>query len=629
MLKRILLALLALLCCLVISPSLAAQTCENYFSNFTSIGPWAEGAAGNGYKSITLCGTNGDRIQIGADDFVLYAPSGQAIAQGQGYVVQDVTLTETGVYTLSMRYEFGTQRITEEVYVRDDCGPNSDGSVSCFPVYRTESTYVDNLGSVSYYLLYVGSAALPPTALPTATVTAGPSPTPTNTYTPVPTVTPSPIPPEFAELTRNAYAQAAFFAEFENPVNTDWTPQEITVTQNGKIYQMVLVPAGCFQMGHDEEGQNYSPSFETCISTPFWIDKYEVTNQQYGSAGHFIGIEQPRDSLPRESAQTFCKSRGNDISLPSEMQWEYAARGVDNLIYPWGNEWDANMAYVESPSESSYNVGNILGNASWVGARNMAGNLAEHVWNALTPYPLIPSVDYTNYGTVVRGGGWTRGIFGGNPYLQSYFRQQSYSSIVSDKVGFRCVWNATPLSVAEADLNPLRANATSTAVMAGIQAGATQAAQATIDANYQATLDASRDGGEIPADWVAQSPEDGSFTIFVPPDWEVVGSFFGIGIQFSLNEQFIIAVKDVPELHLYASLQDDETNAERNTVTINGRLLETWTIHFTDGASTFAVTYTPPESPDAHFILFVQGKADIDGVLQTTLATVMGYAVLH
>jgi formylglycine-generating enzyme required for sulfatase activity len=87
------------------------------------------------------------------------------------------------------------------------------------------------------------------------------------------------------------------------------------------------------------------PASQVCFDEPFWIDKYEVTNAQYGSTGcedWSSEPDQPRNCVSWFDTRDFCAAR--DAHLPTEAEWEYAARGPDALVYPWGNEWNSQLA---------------------------------------------------------------------------------------------------------------------------------------------------------------------------------------------------------------------------------------------------------------------------------------------
>ena len=186
--------------------------------------------------------------------------------------------------------------------------------------------------------------------------------------------------------------------------NADWTP--ITQEFNGVL--MALVPSGCLGT--------------TCFDTPFWMDVYEVTNAQYGSAGYFGGPDKPRETITWYDAKAFCEARG--ARLPDEWEWEYAARGPDLLVYPWGNTFvDANAVYTNNNCGGTCDVGSRPGGVSWVGAQDMAGNVLEWMEN-----------DYDSTNKVMRGGSW---------YLSDYAARAAVRpwldpTYAYDSIGFRC-----------------------------------------------------------------------------------------------------------------------------------------------------------------------------------------------
>ena len=162
-----------------------------------------------------------------------------------------------------------------------------------------------------------------------------------------------------------------------------WNP--VVETFDG--VEMVLVPAGCFLMGSEAGEEDELPVHLRCFDTPFWIDRYEVTNFQYESAGYWEGATRPRDSVSWFDAADYCAAR--DSRLPTEAEWEYAARSPENRIYPWGNEFDDANA-VSSWQETARRteaVGSHPGGMSWVGAHDMSGNLWEWTSTLYDEYP--------------------------------------------------------------------------------------------------------------------------------------------------------------------------------------------------------------------------------------------------
>lgn len=200
--------------------------------------------------------------------------------------------------------------------------------------------------------------------------------------------------------------------------NADWEP----VIREFDGVPMALVPPGCFMMGSETGEEDERPSHEQCFEEPFWIDVTEVTVAQVGEyefspdhiwGGEFpIGPNFPRDSVDWFAATAYCHSRGT--RLPTEMEWEYAARGPDGLVYPWGNEFvPENVAYGPNTDYYRTEVGSFPGDVSWVGALDMSGNVWEWTSSVYAPYPYDPGdgreVDASmddKSPRVRRGGSW-------------------------------------------------------------------------------------------------------------------------------------------------------------------------------------------------------------------------------
>jgi formylglycine-generating enzyme required for sulfatase activity len=226
--------------------------------------------------------------------------------------------------------------------------------------------------------------------------------------------------------------------------NSAWTP----VRRDFGGIPMVHVPSGCFTMGSDAGDPNEKPAREVCIDHTFWIGETEVTNKQYGSWGTFQGDDLPRESIDIFTAQAFCVSRGQ--RLPTEAEWEYAARGPESWVYPWGNEFIVgNVALGNDPSDTPLPVGSRPAGASWVGALDMVGNVWEFVSTLYGPNPYDPDrEDWSNRIDlrVERGGSYldSAALRGSEVTEDRFFfraakRGQWQPHETSHNIGFRCV----------------------------------------------------------------------------------------------------------------------------------------------------------------------------------------------
>lgn len=216
--------------------------------------------------------------------------------------------------------------------------------------------------------------------------------------------------------------------------------------------EMVRVPAGCFFMGSDRGISNEQPTHQVCLDE-FWIDKTEVTNARYGLLPESVFCnavssepEQPRNCVTWFEALEHCESRG--ARLPTEDEWEYAARGPDSLVYPWGNEFDPErVVYRENSDLVTAPVGSRPDGASWVGALDMSGNLWEWVstayddvdFSSAFPYPYNPDdgredLGRTNNLRVLRGGSFLNTSNG----LRAADRGRFDPFIEDSGIGLRC-----------------------------------------------------------------------------------------------------------------------------------------------------------------------------------------------
>lgn len=210
---------------------------------------------------------------------------------------------------------------------------------------------------------------------------------------------------------------------------------------------MVLVPAGCFMMGSENLDSDEKPVHQQCLGAPFWIDKYEVSRSQFETLGGtralentFRGDIRPVENITWFEAQDFCEQQRNG-RLPTEVEWEYTARGVDGLDYPWGNEFNRNYVAASWNSFGETRVINSfpLGK-SWVGAHDMSGNVWEWTSSLALPYPYsaMTHEDDSDRLTarIVRGGSF---YSTSATVLESANRNGIYPDRYSRLRGFRCV----------------------------------------------------------------------------------------------------------------------------------------------------------------------------------------------
>ena len=152
--------------------------------------------------------------------------------------------------------------------------------------------------------------------------------------------------------------------------------------------ELVLVSPGRFRIGSKDGEPEEQPVREVSLSRPFFIGRYEVTVGQFAAflrnASSDV-IRSPMDDRPvvnvsHEAARAFARwliSRsGLHVELPSEVEWEYAARGPESRKYPWGNEWEEGRCHA-GDEDGPTAVGSYPDGKSWCGAQDMAGNVFE------------------------------------------------------------------------------------------------------------------------------------------------------------------------------------------------------------------------------------------------------------
>jgi sulfatase modifying factor 1 len=226
---------------------------------------------------------------------------------------------------------------------------------------------------------------------------------------------------------------------------------------------MQLIPEGEFVMG-TRVGNGFSdemPQRKKNLKA-FLIDRYEVTNEEFRNSGikprmnsgrQFSHPKQPVTGISWIQARNYCEMVGK--RLPTESEWEKAARGTDGRRYPWGNEWpDCNKAVFNGDpgmgcgrGAGPWPVGSKPAGVSPYGVMDMIGNVSEFVSDTYDPgyYLVSPVQDPANKGNenekefpkdtkVMRGGHWSSPRYS----LRATQRFPVGTDYGAGHVGFRC-----------------------------------------------------------------------------------------------------------------------------------------------------------------------------------------------
>ena len=217
--------------------------------------------------------------------------------------------------------------------------------------------------------------------------------------------------------------------------------------------EMIAIPAGSFIMGDINGAPAESPERNIDISA-FLMDVREVSWKDY-QVCVVANICQKPSFAPKadvtemhpvvgvswNDADTFCKWLGR--RLPTEAEWEYAAKGYDNKKWPWGNKFDSSLANTRTGDSYEFTapVTAFEKGKSVFGVMNMAGNVAEWVSDYFDPIlyrreptAIDPQGPKSGREKVVRGGHWSNE----SHLVRVSARVARLPTDVDDSVGFRC-----------------------------------------------------------------------------------------------------------------------------------------------------------------------------------------------
>jgi formylglycine-generating enzyme required for sulfatase activity len=269
--------------------------------------------------------------------------------------------------------------------------------------------------------------------------------------------TSTPSPPSNASAPLDATATFVIPVSGETDVPTEFI--------DSASVSMMFVPAGNFIAGSDQGYANEKP-VHTVYLDDYYIDRYEVTNALYQACVDAGACQPPdqtgsftRDSyygnsqfnnypvvfVDWENADAYCQWRG--MGLPTEAQWEKAARGREGRTYPWGDNIDETYANYNNAVGDTTEVGSYENGKSPYGVYDMAGNAWEWVadWYSETYYLDTPLTNPTGPTTgkyrVLRGGSWLDDETIVTTSNRGWNQLEFFTNI---DFGFRCAMDGTP-----------------------------------------------------------------------------------------------------------------------------------------------------------------------------------------
>ena len=229
---------------------------------------------------------------------------------------------------------------------------------------------------------------------------------------------------------------------------------------------MVVIPGSKFIMGNDGRGddgpgdEDEQPAHQVQVRS-FRMDRYETTNAMYAAfvkatrravPHHWANGTSPEDTADHpviyvdwHDADAFCRWAGK--RLPTEAEWERAARGTDGRRFPWGNDFSTSKANTPQYWLTKHEPGNTMPAGSFPqgrspeGLEDMAGNVYEWVADWYQPYPgnTVPNVHYGVKNKVLRGGSWYDCLSYGCGLSSPVYNRSRFAPAIKNKgFGFRC-----------------------------------------------------------------------------------------------------------------------------------------------------------------------------------------------
>ena len=354
----------------------------------------------------------------------------------------------------------------------DDARLGESAKVAAFtPPRAPDPPRRDRTGLTAW--IVVGLGALLAAGLVVIKLRRPPAPPPAPTPTPTPMGAPTPADARLAPEPKEAPSAPASSATPSAP------PPGVSGDEPAVLFQpfltdMIRVPPGRFVMGTDKEGRGDGPAHPVTITKAFYIDRTEVTAEAYATCieegactpnrvhadnvvetgwGCNTAKDQPRhpancvDRLQAEHFCTYAQKR-----LPTEAEWEYAARGSDGRQYPWGNTPPSTCATAALAGltgdcrdrKGTSEVGGTTDGRSAFGALDMAGNVWEWVADGHEPYPAgeltDPNVPLSapHAKGILRGGSWDYAPTS----AKTTYRYPFQASVGNISTGFRCARDA-------------------------------------------------------------------------------------------------------------------------------------------------------------------------------------------